>query len=60
MYLESLVNPAKFVAISREVVKHKPVVVMKSGRSTQGALPILPGRAGCAQRQGAPRARGAR
>lgn len=37
LYLESVGNPRKFVRIARRVGKQKPIVVVKSGRSTAGA-----------------------
>ncbi|TDD71580.1 GNAT family N-acetyltransferase [Jiangella aurantiaca] len=36
LYLESLGNPRKFSRLSRAVAEVKPVVAVKSGRSTQG------------------------
>lgn len=36
LYLESLGNPRKFSRIARSVAEVKPVVAVKSGRSTQG------------------------
>jgi acyl-CoA synthetase (NDP forming)/RimJ/RimL family protein N-acetyltransferase len=36
LYLESIGNPRKFSRIARRVGRHKPVVAVKSGRSTQG------------------------
>ena len=36
LYLESLGNPRKFSRIARRVASAKPVVAVKSGRSTQG------------------------
>ncbi len=36
LYLESLGNPRKFSRISRRVSRRKPVIVVKSGRTTQG------------------------
>jgi len=36
LYLESLGNPRKFARISRRVAAAKPIVAVKSGRSTQG------------------------
>jgi len=36
IYIESLKNGRKFVAVAKEVVKIKPVVVIKSGRSRAG------------------------
>lgn len=37
LYLESFGNPKKFSQIARRVGKKKPIVVVKSGRSTAGA-----------------------
>ncbi len=37
LYLESLGNPRKFARITRKVGKEKPILVVKSGRSTAGA-----------------------
>ena len=36
LYLESFGNPAKFGRIARRVTAHKPVIVVKSGRSAAG------------------------
>jgi acyl-CoA synthetase (NDP forming)/RimJ/RimL family protein N-acetyltransferase len=36
LYLESLGNPRKFARLARRVASAKPVVAVKSGRSTQG------------------------
>jgi acyl-CoA synthetase (NDP forming)/RimJ/RimL family protein N-acetyltransferase len=36
LYLESLGNPRKFARVARRVAAAKPVVAVKSGRSTQG------------------------
>ncbi|MDO9381145.1 MAG: GNAT family N-acetyltransferase [Nocardioidaceae bacterium] len=36
LYLESIGNPRKFSRIARRVGRRKPVVAVKSGRSTQG------------------------
>jgi acyl-CoA synthetase (NDP forming) len=36
LYLESIGNPRKFSRIARRVGREKPVVAVKSGRSTQG------------------------
>ncbi|MEJ7629902.1 MAG: GNAT family N-acetyltransferase [Nocardioidaceae bacterium] len=36
LYLESIGNPRKFSRIARRVGRHKPVVAVKSGRTTQG------------------------
>jgi acetyl coenzyme A synthetase (ADP forming)-like protein len=37
MYLESFGNPRKFTQIARRISRHKPILVVKSGRTTQGA-----------------------
>jgi acetyl coenzyme A synthetase (ADP forming)-like protein len=37
LYLESLGNPRRFSRIARRVGRRKPIVVVKSGRSTAGA-----------------------
>jgi acetyl coenzyme A synthetase (ADP forming)-like protein len=37
LYLESFGNPRKFARIARQVGREKPIVVVKSGRSTAGA-----------------------
>ena len=37
LYLESFGNPQKFSQIARRVARKKPIVVVKSGRSTAGA-----------------------
>jgi acetyl coenzyme A synthetase (ADP forming)-like protein len=37
LYLESLGNPRKFARISRRVGRQKPILAVKSGRSTAGA-----------------------
>jgi acetyltransferase len=37
MYLENFGNPRNFIPIAREVSKVKPIVVVKSGRTTAGA-----------------------
>ncbi len=36
MYLESFGNPRKFARIARRVGRHKPIIAVKSGRSTAG------------------------
>jgi acyl-CoA synthetase (NDP forming)/RimJ/RimL family protein N-acetyltransferase len=36
LYLESIGNPRKFSRIARRVAHHKPIVAVKSGRTTQG------------------------
>jgi acetyl coenzyme A synthetase (ADP forming)-like protein len=37
MYLESFGNPEKFAAVSRRVTRKKPILAVKSGRTTAGA-----------------------
>ncbi|MFQ5825097.1 MAG: acetate--CoA ligase alpha subunit [bacterium] len=37
MYLESFGNPRKFIQLAKEVSLKKPIVVVKSGRTTSGA-----------------------
>ncbi|MFQ6112661.1 MAG: acetate--CoA ligase family protein, partial [bacterium] len=37
MYLESFGNPRKFIQLAREVSLRKPIVVVKSGRTSSGA-----------------------
>ncbi|KAA3637119.1 MAG: CoA-binding protein [Calditrichaeota bacterium] len=37
MYLENFGNPRKFTEIAREITQTKPIVVVKSGRTTLGA-----------------------
>jgi acyl-CoA synthetase (NDP forming)/GNAT superfamily N-acetyltransferase len=37
LYLESFGNPHKFARLAREIVREKPIVAMKSGRSEAGA-----------------------
>lgn len=37
MYLESFGNPQRFIQLAKEVSHKKPIVVVKSGRSTSGA-----------------------
>ncbi len=36
LYLESIGNPRKFSRIARRVSRHKPIVAVRSGRTTQG------------------------
>src|SRR5207342_3140086 len=36
LYLESIGNPRKFSRIARRVSLHKPIIAMRSGRTTQG------------------------
>ena len=40
MYLESFGNPRRFVQLSREVSRRKPVVIVKSGRTAAGARAV--------------------
>jgi acyl-CoA synthetase (NDP forming) len=37
LYLESFGNPRRFTQIARRVGRHKPIVAVKSGRTTSGA-----------------------
>ncbi len=37
LYLESFGNPRKFARLAREVARQKPIVAMKSGRTSAGA-----------------------
>jgi len=37
LYLESFGNPAKFTQLARRVARKKPIVAVKSGRTTSGA-----------------------
>lgn len=37
LYLESFGNPRKFTKIARRITKKKPIIVVKSGRTQQGA-----------------------
>jgi acetyl coenzyme A synthetase (ADP forming)-like protein len=37
LYLESLGRPGRFLQIARRVARHKPIVVVKSGRTEAGA-----------------------
>ena len=37
MYVESFGNPRKFLEIASRITKHKPIIVVKSGRSRVGA-----------------------
>lgn len=34
-YLESMANPSKFIRIARSVTRHKPIVVVRSGRTSR-------------------------
>lgn len=36
LYLESIGNPRRFLRIARHVARHKPIVMLKAGRSTAG------------------------
>jgi acetyl coenzyme A synthetase (ADP forming)-like protein len=40
LYLESLGNPRRFMEVASRVARHKPIVVVKAGRSTAGARAI--------------------
>ncbi|MCX6639724.1 MAG: acetate--CoA ligase family protein [bacterium] len=37
LYLEDFGNPRKFTHLAREIVKHKPIIAVKSGRTMAGA-----------------------
>lgn len=37
MYLESFGDPQKFISLAKEVSRRKPIVIVKSGRTTSGA-----------------------
>jgi len=37
LYLENFGNPRKFTKIAREISRHKPIVAVKAGRTSQGA-----------------------
>lgn len=37
MYLESFGNPRRFLRVARRISKHKPILVVKSGRTQAGA-----------------------
>ncbi|MCX6003294.1 MAG: GNAT family N-acetyltransferase, partial [Chloroflexi bacterium] len=37
LYMESFGNPRKFAKIARDVTRHKPIIVVKSGRTAAGA-----------------------
>jgi len=41
LYLESFGNPGKFARLARSVARHKPIVALKSGRSTAGKRAAL-------------------
>lgn len=41
MYLETMADPRKFIRVARDVGRHKPVVVVRSGRTSQ-AFPLGP------------------
>lgn len=38
MYLESFTRPARFAQVARAVSRHKPLIVVKSGKTRAGAL----------------------
>ena len=37
LYLEDIASPKEFIGLAREITERKPVLVMKSGRTTEGA-----------------------
>jgi len=37
LYLEDIANPKEFIELAREITERKPVLVMKSGRTIEGA-----------------------
>lgn len=39
MYLESIASPSKFVRVARECSRHKPIVIVRSGRTSR-AFPL--------------------
>jgi len=41
LYLEGLKDGRRFLSVAREVSRHKPILVLKGGRSTQGARAAL-------------------
>jgi len=41
IYLEKLSNAPKFLQIAREIVKSKPIVVLKAGRSARGQKAVM-------------------
>lgn len=41
MYLEHVSDGKKFLALAREITKHKPVVVLRAGRSTRGIAAVM-------------------
>lgn len=41
IYLEGLAEPREFFAVARDVVRRKPVVVLKAGRSSAGSTAAL-------------------
>lgn len=38
MYLESFGNPKRFIEIARSITRFKPIITVKSGRTTAGAM----------------------
>jgi acetyl coenzyme A synthetase (ADP forming)-like protein len=52
MYLESFGNPRRFMPIARRISKHKPIVVVKSGRTLAGALAVSSHTGALVSRQG--------
>jgi len=41
IYLEDVIDGKKFLAILSQVTKHKPVVILKSGRTKEGSLAAM-------------------
>jgi len=37
LYLESFGNPRRFTQLAREIIRHKPIIAVKSGRTRAGA-----------------------
>ncbi|MBI5616240.1 MAG: GNAT family N-acetyltransferase [Gammaproteobacteria bacterium] len=37
LYMESVMNPRKFISAARAVARHKPVILIKAGRNAEGA-----------------------
>ena len=37
MYVESFLDPRRFIPVARRVTRHKPIVAVKAGRTAQGA-----------------------
>jgi acetyltransferase len=41
LYMESFGNPSEFTRIARSITRHKPIIILKSGRTTAGARAAL-------------------